>query len=258
MQATRRRLLASIASAALFTLLGQAGIADAGDLKVLSGFGMKPVLDEVGPQFERSAGHKLAIAYDSSGGMRKKIGSGEPFDLAIVTNAIVDELVKQGKIASPVVVARAGVGIAVKAGAPKPAIGSAEALKRALLGAKSIAHSEDGATAAHFARIGERLGITAELKTRARPHKGADAVAQAVADGSAEMSFSVVSAIRANRALDLVGPLPTGLQDYVVYSAGIGSAAANPEGARALVRFLSDKSVAGALSAKGLEPAPAK
>jgi molybdate transport system substrate-binding protein len=243
-----------VVAIALFVFLAHVGIAGAADLRVLSGFGMKPVLDELGPQFERSMGHKLTIHYDSTGGMKRTIDSGEPFDLAIVTQALSDDLVKQAKVSTPVVIARSGVGISVRAGASKPAIDSAETFKRALLAAQSIAYSAEGATAKHFARIGDRLGIAGELKAKAKPQKNAEGVAQAVADGTAELGFSVISTIRATRGVELVGPVPPELQEYVVYSAAVGTAAKNTDGARALVRFLTDDRAAQTLRAKGLEP----
>jgi molybdate transport system substrate-binding protein len=186
--------------------------------------------------------------------MRRAMEAGEPFDVAIVTHAIVDDLVKQAKIESPTVIARAGVGISVKAGAPKPAVDTSDAFKRTLLGAKSIAYSAEGATAAHFARIGERLGIAQELKAKAKPVKNAEAVGEVVADGTVELGFSVISAIRATQGVELAGPLPQELQEYVVYSAGVGTAAKNIEGARTLIRFLTDERSAQVLRAKGLEP----
>lgn len=239
---------------AVFVCLAHAGVAGAADLKVISGFGMKPALDELGPQFERSMGHKLTIAYESSGGMKRAIDAGEPFDVAIVTQVLSDDLVKRAKMGTPIVVARSGVGISVKAGGSKPAIDSAETFKRTLLGAKSIAYSAEGATAAHVARIVDRLGIAAEFKAKAKPQKNAEGVGNAVADGTAELGFSVISAIRATRGVELVGPLPPELQDYVVYSAAVGTAAKNTDGARALVRFLTDERAAQTLRAKGLEP----
>jgi molybdate transport system substrate-binding protein len=243
---------------ALFVFLAHVGIAGAADLKVLSGFGMRPVLDEMGPQFERSMGHKLTIQYHSSGGMRRAIDAGEPFDVAIVTQAIVDDLVKQAKIGAPVVIARSGVGIAVKAGASKPRVDSAETLKRTLLGAKSIAYSAEGATAAHVARVAERLCISAELKAKGKPQKSGDGVVQALADGQAEIGFMVMSSIQAARGVELAGPLPPGMQDYIIYNAAIGTGAKNTDGARAFVRFLTDERAAQTLKAKGMEPGAPK
>ena len=254
MRSTRRLLLASVAGAVFLIFASHTAVTAAADLKVLSGFGMKPALDELAPQFERSAGHKLTITYDSSGPLKRAIDAGEPFDVVIATQVLRDDLAKQGKIGTSTVVARSGVGISVKAGASMPAVDSTDAIKRTLLGAKSIAYSAEGATAAHFFRVGERLGIAQDLKAKAKPVKNAEAVGQAVADGSAELGFSVISAIRATRGVELAGPLPAELQDYVVYSAALGKAVKNSDGARAFIQFLTDERAAAVLRAKGLEP----
>jgi molybdate transport system substrate-binding protein len=162
---------------------------------------MKPALDELGPQFERSMGHKLTIAYESSGGMKRAIDAGEPFDVAIVTQTPSDDLVKPAKMGTPIVVARCQI--------------------HRLFGGGS-----DG-RACRADRRSPRYRRGVQSQSKAAEQRGG--VDNAVADGTAELGFSVISAIRATQGVELVGPLPPELQEYVVYSAAVGTAAKNTE-----------------------------
>jgi molybdate transport system substrate-binding protein len=145
-------------------------IANAAEIKVLSTVGVKSVVDELGPQFERETGHKLAITFGIANVMRKQIEAGESFDLAIMTAPVADALIKQGKMvaATRTDVARGGIGIAVCAGAPKPDIGSVEALKRALLDANSIAYSREGASGVYFAGLLEQFGMAEAMRPKTK------------------------------------------------------------------------------------------
>jgi molybdate transport system substrate-binding protein len=250
------RLLA-LSKIALAFLLLQSGLASPADLKVLSATGMRTSLEELVPQFERSAGHKLTLDYDASGGLKRRIDAGETFDVAILTPVALEDVVKSGKLAGATraTIGRSGMGIGAKAGAPKPDIGSTEGLKRALLGAKSIAYAPEGVTAAHLLRIVERFGIADQVKPKLKPYKNAEHSMRAVADGEVELSFSGMPTILAGRGVQLVGPLPSELQDWVVYTAALSSTAKNADGGKALVRFLTSERAGAVLKTKGLEPA---
>jgi len=241
---------------AFVILLSQGAVASAAEIKVLSPAGFRPVLNELGPQFERSTGHKLVIQYGSAAGMKRQIEAGEAFDLAVLTTIFMDDVGKQGKIAAGTRtdIARSPMGVAIRAGAPKPDIGSVDALKRALLSAKSISYSPEGTTGIHLAKVIERLGIAEEIKAKAKPAETPDRAIQAVGNGDAELGFGVSSLILSTPGAELLGQLPAELQDYVVYAAAIGPAAKEGEAAKALIGFLKADSAALVIKAKGMEP----
>ena len=244
----------ALAKIALVALLAQPAMASAADIKVLTGSGLKPVFEEIGPQFERSAGHKLAIEYTSTFSSKRKIEAGEAFDVAILgTPAVVDDLVKEGKLTTRTIIARSGMGLAVREGAPKPAIDSADALKRTLLNAKSVAYNVDGATAKHMEKVFERLGIAEEMKTKMKPHQGGDRAVQSVVAGEADLGLTVSSTILTTRGAQLAGLLPRELQEYVVYTAGVSPASKDPQAAKALIDFLNSERATPVMKAKGLE-----
>jgi len=225
-------------------------------LKVLTSNSMHAVMDELVPQFERASGHRISISYDPAKLMLSRIRSGESADLAILGSSVIDELAKDGHIApdTRVVLARCGIGMAVRAGAARPDIGSVEAFKRALLGAKSIAYTIDGASGMHFAGLIERLGIAEALKASARRRSGG-LIGELVASGEAEIAIQQIPELMAVRGIDLVGPIPAELQKITVVAAGVFRDAREPQAARALLGFLSQPLAAAVIKSKGLEPA---
>jgi molybdate transport system substrate-binding protein len=225
------------------------------DIKVLSTNGVATVLRELAPQFERAKGHKLAITLGPTARLRKEIGEGAPFDVAILTAEATDELIKQGKIAGTRAdLAKSGIGVAVRAGARKPDIGTTEAFKRALVGAKSVAYSAQGMSGIYFASLLERLGIADEMKPKAKVQHGTP-TGEAAARGEAELAIQQISELLPVAGIELVGPLPPELQLYTVFSAGVGAQAAQKDAGRALIDFLSAQMTKPLLAAKGLEPA---
>jgi molybdate transport system substrate-binding protein len=241
---------------AFVILLSQGAVAFAAEIKVLSPAGFRPVLSELGPQFERSTGHKLVIQYGSAAGMKRQIEAGEAFDLAVLTTIFMDDVGKQGKIAAGTRtdVARSAMGVVIRAGAAKPDIGSVDALKRTLLAAKSVTYSPEGTIGIHLARVLDRLGIADELKAKIKPAETPDAAIRGVANGEAELGFGVTSLILSTPGAELLGQLPAELQGYVVYAAAIGPAAKEGEAAKALVAFLKSDGAAPVIKAKGMEP----
>lgn len=226
------------------------------EIRVLCSNSSHAVMDELVPGFERASGHTVSVSYDPAKIMLQRIGRGETADLAILGASAIDELTKQGKITagSRRDLARCGIGIAVRAGAPKPDIGSVEAFKRALLSAKSVAHTESGASGMHFAGLIERLGIAEQIKARARTQPGG-LVGELVASGEAEIAVQQIPELMAVPGIDLVGPLPRELQKITLVSAGIFAASRHPQAARALLEFLSTPAAACAYKAKGFQPA---
>ena len=232
------------------------GAAAAAEIKVLS-IPFKGPLDAIGLQFERTTGHKLLVRYAPSAPLRKQIDAGEPFDAVLIFPAVIDALISHGKVAAGtrMDIARAGLGLAVKRGATKPDIRSADAFKRALLGAGSIAYAAQGPSGVHLIGLLDRLGIADDVKPKLKPMGAGSLVAGPVARGEAEIGIVSVPFILAEPGVDLAGPLPPELQDYVQYSSGIGGAARDVNAARAFVGFFRQAGSAEVLKAHGLEPA---
>jgi molybdate transport system substrate-binding protein len=169
------------------------------------------------------------------------------------TPDVVDELVKQGKLAGRTIIARSGMGVAVRDGAPKPAMDSADAFKRTLLNAKSVSYNTDGATAKHVEKVFERLGIAEAMKAKMKPQQGGDRVVQSVAAGEAELGLSVSSIILSTRGVQLAGLLPRDFQEYVVYTAGVNPSSKDEKASKALIDFLTGERATPVMKAKGLE-----
>jgi molybdate transport system substrate-binding protein len=229
--------------------------ASAGEITVLSSTGLKSVVSELAPQFEKATGNKLNVTFDASNLLVKQIEGGKTFDVVIVTPALINDLVKGGKVVdgSGVTLARAGVGLAVKKDAPKPDISSADALKRALLDAKAIAYTTAGQSGLHFASVIEKLGIANEIKAKGKTIPGGPA-GELIVKGEADMAVQLVPELMAVSGVDVVGPFPPELQTYIVFTAGVGTGATDKTGAEALIKFLSAPSAAPVIKVKGLEP----
>ena len=154
-----RRICSVAVGLGLLGLLAQAHVAAGVEVKVLCSTGLKAVMDELVPQFERTTAHKVAITYGTAAALKLKIEAGEPFDLAVLTPSVIDEVIKQGRIAGDTrtPIARSGLGIAIRRGAPKPDISTVEAFTRALIGATSIAYVKEGASGVNTIRSRKRL-----------------------------------------------------------------------------------------------------
>lgn len=228
------------------------------DLTVVSTNAFKTVLEELGPQFERATGHKLTMRFASTSEMKTRIEKGEAFDVALLTTAAADDLIKQAKLdpATRTEVARSGVGVAIRKGAPKPDLSSADAFKRSLVQAKSITYSAAGFTGPSLRKIFERFGIADEIQAKTRLASGN--AAEAVARGEAELGFTQASEILHVAGADYAGPLPEEVQIYTVYAAAGASAGKDAAASSALVRFLSAPAAAPVIKAKGMEPAPGR
>lgn len=227
----------------------------AAGIKVLCSNSSHAVMEELLPAFERASGHQVSINYDTAILTLSRIKSGETADLVILNAPAIDELTKQGRIAagSRHTLARCGVGIAVRAGAPKPDISSVEAFRRALLDAKSIAHTEAGASGIHFLGLIERLGIAAQVKAKARTRPGG-LIGKLVASGEAELAVQQIPELMAVAGIDLVGPLPHELQIISTITAAVFEDARQPDAAQALLEFLTTPSAARVFKANGLDP----
>ncbi len=230
------------------------GEGDAAVIEVLSTLALRGVLLEVAADFRARTGLAVAAGYKSTNAQLLAISQGATADIAIITRPAIDQLVGEGKIVagSAADIARSGVGLAVRAGAPKPDIATVEAFRHTLLAAKSIAFSRIGASGIHFGEVIERLGIAAEIRRKAII--GDSYVGEIAARGEAELAVQQISELMPVSGIDIVGPLPGALQKISVFSAGIFTAARNPAGAAKLVAYLALPELAPILTRKGLSP----
>lgn len=227
----------------------------AADIQVLSTNGLKHALEELAPQFEAATQHKLVLQFAPAADMKGRIEKGEAFDLTFLTSAAIDDLIKQGRLvaATRTDIAKAGAGVAIRKGAPRPDIATADAFKRTLLAARSIAYVSTGATGATMRRAFEQLGIADEMKAKTRLLSGISAAA-AVAKGDAELGFSVISEILGVEGAEFAGPLPPELQVYLVFPAAVSANARLPDAAQSFISFLTTSAAAAVMRAKGMEP----
>ena len=225
------------------------------EIQVMSSAAFKAAYLELVPGFEHATGHKVATRWIPGVDLMKRVGEGETSDLVIMQAGDIDKLINAGRIVagSRVDLARSGVGVAVRAGAARPDIGSSEALKRALLAAKSVAHST-GPSGVYIIKLFERLGIAAELKAKTRQVKG-EPVGALVARGEVEIGFQQVSELLPVPGIDFLGPLPDDIQQITIFSAGLQKSAPQPDAAQALVKFITAPAAAAAIRKSGMEPA---
>jgi molybdate transport system substrate-binding protein len=231
--------------------------AAAAEIKVLSAGAFKQVLLALLPEFEKQTGHHVTLENDTVGALTKRIEAGESFDLAVLTPAAIDGLAGKGKFAagSRKDLARVGIGVVVKEGAPKPDISSDEAFKKALIAAHSIAYIDPaagGSSGIYVAGMLEKLGIAAEVKGKSKLIAGG-AVAAHIANGEAELGIHQISEILPVKGVTLVGPLPADLQNYTIYAAALSTNAKEPDAAKALLATLTGPAAAGVLKSKGME-----
>jgi molybdate transport system substrate-binding protein len=238
------------------------GAASAAEVRVMISGGLTAAYNTLVPEFERLTDNKVLTAYGPSMGttvnaIPVRLERGEAADVLIMVGYALGDLVQQGKVVagSRVDLVKSPIGIAVKAGAPKPDISSAEAVKRLLLAAKSIAYSDSASGVYVSTEMFQRLGITEEMKDKARKIP-AEPVAGVVARGEAEIGFQQISELLPVPGVDIVGPLPPDLQKITVFSAGIATVAKEPEAGRALINFLASPTASAAIIKSGMEPIP--
>ena len=232
--------------------LSVSAVVEAAEIRVLSTVGVQPATPEIIAQFEGATGHRIAVTYGLAAVLKTKFLEGEPADVLILTSPIVDDLVQQGKVApgSKVDIGRSGVGVGVKAGAPKPDISTPEALKNAVLAAKSIGYSKAGASGVVFARVLERLGIAEQVKAKYRD-TGTRA-GEMLASGEIELGAAQIPELMAVPGVEVVGPLPADLQTITIFSVALATEAREADAAKAFIQFLSGPRAAPVYKAKGL------
>lgn len=240
-------------------LCAQATSAFAADIKVLVAIGIKEVFEELIPMFERASGHKLVVSYATLGAAVKQVQDGEVADVVVIPRPGIDTLSKGGKIAKSSIstVAKSGIGLAVRKGAPKPDISTPDALKEALLTAKSITYANPahgGASGVHFAKVLERLGIVDQMQAKTVFLPKAGPVAALVVEGRAEIAIQQLQELAADPGVEIVGPLPGDLQLTIVFSGAIIASSKVTEAAQALLNFTRTPEATRVIKAKGLEP----
>ena len=245
------RIANAVARMVLGAVLLPASPVQAAEITVLASAALKTAYLELQPEFERTTGHKLVTTWAPTAEMARRVGEGEVVDLVIMAADRIEALVKTGRIApGPVELARSGVGMAVHGAAPRPDIGSEEALRRTLLGAKSIALST-GFSAIYMTSLIERMGITAELKPKLRQIKGVP-IGELIAKGAAEIGFQQISELYPVAGIQ-IAPLPPEVQHTIVFGAGVPTAAREPAAAKALATYLTTPAARAAIRRTGLE-----
>src|ERR1700688_2109355 len=252
-----RTLALGLAGALLLT-----GPAGAAEIRVMISGGLTAAFNALVPEFEKATGNKVLTAYGPSMGTTVnaipiRLERGEAADVLIMVGYALGDLVKQGKVVadSRVDLVKSPIGIAVKSGAPKPDISSADSIKRALLAAKSVAYSDSASGVYVSTEMFSKLGIADEMKDKAKKIP-ATPVGEIVARGEAEIGFQQIAELRPVPGIDIVGQLPPDLQKITVFSAGIATVSKEPDAGRALIKFLASPAARDALINSGLDPIP--
>jgi molybdate transport system substrate-binding protein len=236
------------------------GATQAAEINAFISTALKTVTDELLPPFERANGHTIRATYAPSGALIPRFDGGEPVDIFLTDSAAIDTLIKHGKVVAPRVdLARTGIGIAVRKGAPKPDVSTPEALKRALLAAKTVGHaapSGGSITAAHIQAVFQRLGIASQVTPKVKLAAGGPngRVSVLISTGEAEIGLQQVSELMSNPGIEVIGMLPAELQQITIYSAGVTTSAREAEAAKALINALTAPSTAPIYKIKGLDP----
>jgi molybdate transport system substrate-binding protein len=229
--------------------------ADAAEIKVIASAAMKEAVLDLIPAFEKSSGHKVTTIWAGTEAITKRISGGEVVDIVLIAAPNIDKLIAEGKLAagSRTDVAKSGVGVAVRTGLPKPDISSSEALKKAVLAAKSVAYSS-GPSGFYLADLFKKMGIADQIKDKVKQTPSGVQVAEVVARGEADLGFQQVSELLHAKGIDYLGPLPPDIQHITVFSADLHTAAPAPEAAKGLVKFLAGPEASPAIRKTGMEP----
>ena len=230
-------------------------VASAADIKVWTARAMTTVLAETGAEFEKTTGHKLVLKTDIVANFMRRVDAGQQFDLLIGGMPGPDRPLGGDKVVaqSRTPLARSGIGVQVRAGAPKPDVSTVDAFKRTLLEAKSIGYLKVASSGVYLAGLFERLGIAAAVNAKARRPE-ADIVSKMVAAGEVELGMVIITQIMTTPGVELVGPLPEEIQSYVWFVAGVSTNAKEPEAAMELIRFLKTPKAAAIMKTQGMDP----
>jgi molybdate transport system substrate-binding protein len=229
-----------------------AGPAAAGEIKVMASAAIHDAYGELIPAFERATESKVTTSWVPTAEMMQRLRGGETVDLVIMASNGIAELNKLGKVGPGTPVAKSGIGVAVREGLPKPDISSADAVKRTLLAAKSIAIST-GPSGVYLVGMFERLGVADAIKGRLKQLQGVP-IGEVVARGDADIGFQQVSELLPIKGITYIGPLPADVQQVTVFDAAVHSGATAADGARSLIKFLTTPQAGEAFKKTGMEP----
>jgi molybdate transport system substrate-binding protein len=229
------------------------------ELKVLTAGAFRSSVVALGPEYEKASGNKLSIENETVGALVKKVEAGESFDVIFLTPAAIDELAAKGKIApfSRTNLARVGVGVMVKEGAPKPDVSTVDAFKKAVLDAKSVSYidpASGGSSGIYVGKLLEKLGIADQVKPKEKLKHGG-LVADLISSGQSELGIHQISEIVPAKGVTFVGPLPDALQNYTTYAAGIGPNTKYPDEAKKLIATFTSPAAQAMFKSKGMDPA---
>jgi molybdate transport system substrate-binding protein len=251
------RIAALIATCALLTFAA----ARPAEIKVVTSGAFTAAYLELVPEYQRATHNKLLTEFGPSMGTTHnaipiRLDRGEAIDVVIMAAPALDDLIKQGKVRanSRVELVESKMGMAVKAGAPKPDISTVDALKRTLLAAKSIAYSDSASGVYLSTELFPKLGIADQIKNKSKKIE-ADPVGGVVATGEFEIGFQQISELRPVKGIDIVGELPPGAQRVTVFAAGIPTTSTHPEAAKTLIQWLASPARYATIRKTGLEPA---
>lgn len=251
-----RTMVAAALFAGISLLLSGIGPASSAELKIFGSRVTKVIVAEFAAQFEKTTGFKPVVIADVAQATKRKIEAGEAFDVAVLVDFQIDDLIKQGRLVadSRANLMKSGIGVAVTRGAPKPDIRTVEAFKRTLLDAKSITYLKEGASTIHLRKIFTQLGLTEALKAKT-VQTMTESVSELVAEGKVEIGIIVIPNIMSVPGAELVGPLPAEINSYVMFTAAISAQSPHQQAARELIKLLQSPAAAAMMKIKGLEPA---
>lgn len=229
--------------------------AHAAEIKVMAVNAVKEAYVELISGFEKTSGHKVTTIWGGSENIAKRVRDGEVVDIVFSTDSNIDKLISAGKLVagSRADFAKSSVGVAVRSGLPKPDISSGEAVKTAVLSAKSVAYSS-GASGFYIAELFKKMGIADQIKDKVKQPASGAQIGELVARGDADMGFQQVSELLHVKGIDYLGPLPADIQNITVFSAGLHAAAPAPDAAKALVKFLTAPEASPMIKKMGMEP----
>jgi molybdate transport system substrate-binding protein len=250
----RARLAAAFV---LGIVLTHSPIASAERITVLCSNGFKAVLQEVTPQFEKATKHQLSISYSVSAELRKRIESGERFDVAILTPGLMDDMIRGGHIVAPsrATLARSPIALAVRRGAAKPDVHNVDALKASLLASQSIAFAKEGSGGVYLMALLKRLGIAEQMTPKFKPTTTGDDVSKAVADGEAQLGVLPLSEILPVPGVEVGGRFPAEVQDFSVMVGGVSAPSGQSPAVKAFMSFLTSGGINAVIEKKGMERA---
>ena len=247
-------LLAPVSTSAVVALLALlVPVSASADITVLCSNGLKAVMDDLAPQYEKASKEKVTVKYDLAANLKRRIEAGEAFDVAILTPAVTDDLIKQGKLAaaSKTTIARSNLAVAIKAGSKKTDVSTTDGFKRVLLGAKAVAFAREGASGVGFMEAMKKLGIADQVKQM--PTASGEAVGEAVLKGTADLGILPVSEILPIKGAEVLGEFPGDVASYIVMVGGVNASSKQSKASKGLIDFLMAPAAMSVVKAKGME-----